>query len=169
MDKQILQQYSDALARVKYIRQSIEKLTKKLDEMGSNGYCVADSVTKGKKGKKPLGTAVVTGFPYPEYSRAKMALTAKKAALQQEELELLELSSCVEEYICSIQDIEARNILSLYYIENLNWVQVAQYMNGLYGRRKRYTENSCRRKHDRFLEKNERNLKNDGFDGLDVL
>lgn len=154
MDKQILQQYADALARVKYIRQSVEKLTRKLDEMGSRGYQVADSVTKGKKGKKTLGTTVVTGFPYPEYGRTKLKLAAKKANLQQEEQELLELSSCAEKYISGIKDIEVRNILSLYYIDNLNWVQVAQRMNGLYGGRKHYTENGCRRKHDRFLEKN---------------
>lgn len=153
MDKQILQQYADALARVKYIRESIDKLSKKLEQMGSRGYCVSDSVTKGKKGKRPLGTAVVTGFPHREYGRAKLSLESKKKILEEEELELLELSSDVEEYISGIKDIEVRNILSLYYIDDLNWVQVAQRMNGMYGK-KNYTDSSCRRKHDRFIEKN---------------
>lgn len=152
MDKQILQQYVDALARVKYIKESTEKLYKKLEQMGSKGYCVSDSVNRGKKGKRPLGTTVVTGFPHKEYSKTKLLLEAKKKILEGEELELLELSSDVEEYISGIKDIEVRNILSLYYIDNLNWVQVAQRMNRLYGK-KNYTDSGCRRKHDRFLEK----------------
>lgn len=153
MDKQILQQYADALARVKYIRASIDRLSAKLGQMGSRDCCVSDSVTMGKKGKRLLGTAVVTGFPYREYGRTKLSLEAKKKILQEEEQELLELSCDVEEYISGIKDIEVRNILSLYYVDDLNWVQVAQRMNGLYGK-KNYTDSSCRRKHDRFLEKN---------------
>ena len=58
----------------------------------------------------------------------------------------------MEEYISGIADIEVRNILTLYYVEDLTWVKVAHKMNEK--GRKKYTEDSCRHKHDRFIEKN---------------
>lgn len=157
MEKHMLQTYSDALARVKLIRESIENLSGKINQMSAGEYCVSDSVTRGKKGKKPLGTVVIRGVPCPEYYRKKDTLKKRKIHLQKEERELLELTSQVEEYIAGIPDVEIRNILSLYYVDDLNWVQVAHRMNGMYKGGRKYTDGSCRRKHDRFLEKDEKN------------
>ncbi len=153
MEKHILQKYSDALARVKLIRKSIEDLNNKIIRMNTEECCVSDSVTKGRKGKKSLGTIVIRGVPYMEYYRMTDTLKKRKIRLQKEELELLELTSMVEEYIAGIQDVEIRNILSLYYIDDLNWVQVAHRMNCVYEKKRIYTDGGCRRKHDRFLEK----------------
>lgn len=153
MDKYILISYSDALARVKYLRGSIENLETKLSRMNRQGYYVADSVTTGKKGKKPLGIVTVAGFPYPAYDHIRKQLIEREKQLEQEEQKLLELTNKAEEYIGGLKDIEIRNILSLYYIEDLNWVQVAHRMNAIYSKKKRYTEGSCRLKHDRFIKK----------------
>ena len=72
----------------------------------------------------------------------------------QEDLELLELQTQVEEYISGLEDIEMRNILTLYYVEDRTWVQVAHGMNRIYQSKGRcYTADSCRCKHDRFLDK----------------
>ena len=156
MERHVLQMYSDALARVKLIRKSIDDLNRKIRQISTGEYRVADSVTRGKKGKKPLGTVVITGIPCPEYSRKKNLLKKRELRLQIEEQELLELASQVEEYIAGIEDVEIRNILSLYYVDDLNWIQVAHRMNGMYGGKRKYTDSSCRQKHDRFLEKNEK-------------
>lgn len=156
MKKYILQEYSDALARVKLIRKSIESLSKEIIQMNTGEYCVSDSVTRGRKGKKPLGTVVIRGIPYLEYYRKTDVLKKRRIHLEKEELELLKLTSMVEEYIAGIQDVEIRNILSLYYIDDLNWVQVAQRMNWMYEKKRAYTDGGCRRKHDRFLENNEK-------------
>lgn len=156
MKKHILQQYSDLLARVKFVRKSIDDLNRKISQISTGEYCVTDSVTKGKRGKKPLGTVVITGVPYPEYNRKKNLLKKRERRLKIEEQELLELTSQVEEYIAGIEDVEIRNILSLYYIDDLNWVQVAHRMNGIYEGKRKYTDSSCRRKHDRFLDKIEK-------------
>lgn len=151
--KTILEQYSDSKARVKYLRQSVEKLERKIEEIEQEGYKVSDSVTCGRKGKKPLGTVKISGFPVPEYDRLKEVLEKRKTVLQKEEQELNILTVDVEKYIAGIEDVEIRNILSLYYVEDLSWVQVAHRMNGLYRKKKAYSDSSCRRKHDRFLEK----------------
>ena len=153
MDKNILDQYADALARVKYLRQSVKSLEDKLESMNHQGYYVTDSVNRGKRGKKSLGNVTIAGFPHSEYSRLRRILEKRKGILEFEEQNLLECTTLVEEYISKLEDVEIRNILSLYYVEELTWLQVSFRMNGLYRKKKSYTESSCRRKHDRFLEK----------------
>ncbi len=152
MEKYILVSYSDALARVKYLRKSIRDLEAKLERMEEPGYYVTDTVTKGRKGKKSLGNVTVSGFPRQSYNHTRHMLAIRKKQMEKEEQKLLELTNEAEEYISSIGNIEIRNILSLYYIEDLNWVQVAHRMNEMYGG-KEYTESSCRQKHERFLKK----------------
>lgn len=153
MDKSILIQYSDALARVKLLREHLGKKQRQLDRIGQHGYVVSDSVTLGKRGKKPLGTIRITGYPVSESQRASKEYEKQYENLMKEEQGLLDLQTMVEEYISGIEDIEMRNIMTLYYVEDLpNWVQVAHGMNCLYPKRS-YTESSCRQKHDRFLEK----------------
>ena len=63
---------------------------------------------------------------------------------------LLELINRAEEFIEGIEDIELRNIFTLYYIEDMTWVQVAHRMNELY-QMETYTESGCRQKHSRYM------------------
>lgn len=153
MDKGILQKYSDARARIKYLRRTIEELNNKIEKLEHSDYgLVGDTVAMGKRGKKPLGTVKITGFPVPEYQDTVKLLKRRKELLAHQEEELLRLTNEVEEFIESIEDTEMQNILTLYYIEGLIWVQVAFRMNELYDN-KNYTTDSCRVKHDRFLKK----------------
>lgn len=155
MNKMILSKYSDAKARIKQLRMTIEKLEYKIDRLKHMDYgLVGDTVTKGKRGKKPLGTVKISGFPVPEYKEVEYQLKLRKEILNQQEMNLLSLTNEVEIFIDSIADIELQNILTLYYIENLTWMQVACRMNELYQMEK-YTENSCRCKHDRYLQNSE--------------
>lgn len=151
--KELLIQYSAALSRVKKLRQSVMHLENRIAEMDKCGFYVADVVTCGKKRKKYLGKVTIAGFPHEEYQRIKLLYEKRKSNLMQEEQKLLELIIKVEERISKISDIEMRDLLTLYYIEDLNWVQVALRMNK-FAKGKKYTESSCRQKHDRYLEKN---------------
>ena len=151
LEKHVLQEYSDALARVKLIRKSIESLAEKIKQITTGDFYVSDSVTRGKKGKKSLGTVTIKGIPYPEYFRKKETLRKRWIHLEKEEMELLELTSMVEEYIFQIQDIEIRNIMSLYYIDDLNWLQVAHRMNEINQKNSTNTQTSCTTKNHRFL------------------
>lgn len=68
---------------------------------------------------------------------------------------LSELIAQEEEYTAGIEDVKMRNIMTLYYVKGLTWVQVAHKMNEIYPNSLRdCTESGCRQKHDRFLEKN---------------
>lgn len=149
----VLTQYADAVARIKYLRRKIDNLESRLSRMMNTDYGIAsDTVTCGKKGKKPLGTIKITGFRHKDYTDTENKLLQKKLELKQREEKLMELQAEAEEFIESVDDIEIRNILSLYYIDNLTWNQVALKMNDLY-KKKNYTESACRNKHNRFLKK----------------
>lgn len=153
MDKDILIEYSDMKAEIKDLRQRIEKDRCELAKL--NSMIVTDSVTCGKKGKKPIKTVKIQGRPTMYISRKEKALERNIRRLEELELELLDLTNKAEEYIDSIEKSELRTMFRLYYIDDLTWVQVAHRMNALFPKKKiKYTEDSCRMRNNRFFEKN---------------
>lgn len=152
MDKNILIEYADVKEEIKDLRRRIEQNKKELSRL--NGQIVMDSVSCGKKGKKPLGTVKITGRPVTAISRKESLLNKRIRRLEELEEELLELTIQVDEYIETIEKSELRIIFRLYYIDDLTWYQVALRMNQNFPKRKvKYTEDNCRMRHNRFLEK----------------
>ena len=152
MDKNILIEYADMKKEIKDLRRRIEQNKKELSRL--NGQIVMDSVLCGKKGKKPLGTVKITGRPVTAISRKESLLNKRIRRLEELEEELLELTIQVDEYIETIEKSELRIIFRLYYIDDLTWYQVALRMNQNFPKRKvKYTEDNCRMRHNRFLEK----------------
>ena len=152
MDRNILIEYADMKEEIKDLRRRIEQNKKELSRL--NGQIVMDSVSCGKKGKKPLGTVKITGRPVTAISRKESLLNKRIRRLEELEEELLELTIQVDEYIETIEKSELRIIFRLYYIDDLTWYQVALRMNQNFPKRKvKYTEDNCRMRHNRFLEK----------------
>lgn len=152
MDKNILIEYADMKEEIKDLRRRIEQNKKELFRL--NGQVVMDSVSCGKKGKKPLGTVKITGRPVTAISRKESLLNKRIRRLEELEEGLLELTIQVDEYIETIEKSELRIIFRLYYIDDLTWYQVALRMNQNFPKRKvKYTEDNCRMRHNRFLEK----------------
>lgn len=152
MDKNILIEYADMKEEIKDLRRRIEQNKKELFRL--NGQAVMDSVSCGKKGKKPLGTVKITGRPVTAISRKESLLNKRIRRLEELEEGLLELTIQVDEYIETIEKSELRMIFRLYYIDDLTWYQVALRMNQNFPKRKvKYTEDNCRMRHNRFLEK----------------
>ena len=150
MDKNILIEYADMKEEIKDLRRRIEQNKKELSRL--NGQVVMDSVSCGKKGKKPLGTVKITGRPVTAISRKESLLNKRICRLEELEEELLELTIQVDEYIETIEKSELRIIFRLYYIDDLTWYQVALRMNQNFPKRKvKYTEDNCRMRHNRFL------------------
>lgn len=155
MDKKILIEYADMKEEIKDLRRRIAEDKKKIEQL--NKITVQDSVACGKKGNKPLRTVKITGLPNKELGRRKYLLENRITKLRMLETDLLEKQIQVEEYISQIKKSEIRMILRFYYIDDMNWVQVAHKMNEIFPKkRKAYTEDSCRCKHNRYLEKNEK-------------
>lgn len=155
VDKQILIEYADMKEEIKDLRRRIQEDKKALDKL--NKTVVTDSVTCGKKGKKPLRTVKIHGKPTMAIIRKQAAYERKIAQLELLEADLLEKQTQVEEYIQQVEKSEIRMILRFYYIDDLNWIQVAHRMNRAFPKRKKvYTDDGCRCKHNRFLEKIEK-------------
>lgn len=141
MDKRILVQYADLQQEVIEIREKVEKLEQQIDKIESEG-AVIDKVMGGEGGLQPFK---IEGIPYPEYSRKKTLLYARKATLSELELELLETLNEVESFISSINDSHIRRIVNLRVVEGLSWRKVADRIGG-------NTEDSVRMTFERFMK-----------------
>lgn len=141
VSKEILIQYSDLQQECKEVREKIEKLEKQIAKIESEGS-VVDKVRGGEGG---LQSFKIEGFPYPEYSRKKTLLYARKATLSELEMELLETLNRVEEFIASISDSHIRRIVNLRVVDGLSWGEVARRIGG-------NTEDSVRMAFNRFIE-----------------
>lgn len=151
MDKSILSEYADMKEEIKDLRRRIAENQRRIDQLKKT--VVSDSVSCGKKGKKPIRTVKIKGFPQMEINRRIALMEKRKAKLQMLETDLTEKQLQVEEYIQSIEKSELRIMFRLYYIDNLTWYQVAMRMNQIFPKRRvKYTEDNCRMKHNRFLE-----------------
>lgn len=152
MDKNVLIQYVEMKEEIKGLRRRIHENERELAKL--ENMIVTDSVTRGKRGKKPLGTVKITGRPTAAISMKQSLLKKRNKKLEVLETELLELTNQAEEYIETIPKSELRIIFRLYYIDDLTWYQVALKMNQKFPKRRiKYTEDNCRMRHNRFLEK----------------
>lgn len=152
MDRNALVEYADVKEEIKDLRRRIEKDRKELERL--NKTVVTDSVTRGKKGKKPLGTVTIRGVSVSRVERKSVALEKNIALLEGLENSLLEKQTQAEEYIQQIEKSELRIMFRLYYIDDLPWYKVAMRMNQIFPKRNiKYTEDSCRVRHNRFFEK----------------
>ena len=156
MERNILVEYVDMLEEIKDLRRRIQDDQKKINQLSQT--IVSDSVTCGKKGKKPLRTVKIKGFPNMEINRRIGLLKKRKAKMMLLESDLLEKQVQVEEYIDGIDKSELRMMFRLYYLDNLTWYQVALRMNQVFPKRRiKYTEDSCRMRNKRYFEKIEEN------------
>ena len=152
MDKNVLIQYVEMKEEIKDLRRRIHENERELAKM--ENMIVTDSVTRGKRGKKPLGTVKITGRPTAAITLKQKLLKKRNDRLTALEAELLELTNQAEEYIETIPKSELRIIFRLYYIDDLTWYQVALKMNQKFPKRRiKYTEDNCGMRHNRFLEK----------------
>lgn len=143
VSKEILTQYNDLLEEAKEVRERISQTEKQIAKIEEEGK-VIDTVSGGPGGIQHFK---IEGFPYPEYSRKKSLLYARKSILANLELELLETLNQVEKFIASVEDSRMRRIITLRVIDNLSWNGVADRIGG------GNTEDSVKKSFYRFMEK----------------
>ena len=152
--KDILIQYCELREEIKDLRERIDRDELRLQKIEKEGV-VSDTVT-GTRADGTIGSIKITGFPIPEYSTVKAMLKKRIAKLQIMEDELHEAVNAVDDFINAIPKSDLRQMFRFYYIDDMTWRRVATNMNKRFpNRRISYTEESCRKRHDRFLEKNE--------------
>lgn len=153
MTKEILIEYCELRQEAADLRLRIERDQRRLSEMQEKGYVVSDTV-KGTRKDGTIGPIKITGFPEPAYGDTKAMLKKRIAKLEIVESDLLAAVNKVDDYIETIPKSELRQIFRLYYLDDLTWAQVALQMNVRYPKKRmKYTEDGCRMKHNRYLEK----------------
>lgn len=153
MTKEILIEYCELRQEAADLRLRIERDQRRLSEMQEKGYVVSDTV-KGTRKDGTIGPIKITGFPEPAYEDTKAMLKKRIAKLEIIESDLLAAVNKVDDYIETIPKSELRQIFRLYYLDDLTWAQVALQMNVRYPKKRmKYTEDGCRMKHNRYLEK----------------
>lgn len=147
----ILEEYADMKEEIKDLRRRIDKNQKELDKL--NDQIVTDSVTCGKKGKKPIRTVKIQGKPSLYIVRKKKTLERSTARLENLELKILEMQNQAEEYIEQIEKSELRTMFRLYFIDDLSYPKVALEMNNRFPKRKiKYTEDNIKKRIQRYFE-----------------
>lgn len=150
MDKNILIEYADMKEEIKDLRRRIEKNQRELDKL--NKMVVTDSVTCGKKGHKPIRTVKIQGRPTMAIEKKRNALEKNIKKMDLLEIELLELTNQVEEYIQTIEKSELRMMFRLYFIDDLSYAKVAMRMNQKFPKRKvKYTDENVKKRIQRFF------------------
>jgi DNA polymerase III epsilon subunit-like protein len=147
LEKHVLAQYTELLKEREDIRRRLKRTEARLEKIEEGGCLVADSVTCGKRGKKPLGTKVIRGIPFPELKELLRRLGIQKAQLERAEAKVTESVRAAEDFIQGVTDSRMRRLLRYRYLDGLGWTEVAIRMGG------RHTEDSCRMAVERFLAK----------------
>lgn len=151
MEKEILMEYADVRVELKEMRKRIEEDQIELCKLENS--VVIDSVSRGKKGKKSLGSVKITGKPEGLIKRKQQLLNKRIMLRELKEIELLEKQTQAEEYIQSIEKSEFRMMLMYFFIDDLSYVQTAEQMNKKYPKRQiRYTEENVRKRIQRFFQ-----------------
>lgn len=151
LEKEILMEYADMKVEVKDLRRRIEKDRSQLWKLENS--IVTDSVSRGKKGKKSLGSVKITGKPDGLIERKRQQLKRKIALQEQLEVELLEKQTQAEEFIQTVEKSEMRTMLRFYFIDDLTYAQTAERMNALYPKRRiRYTDENVKKRIQRFFQ-----------------
>lgn len=149
-----LSQYCELREEIKDLNQRIEADQRRLEKIEQEGM-VSDSV-KGTRADGTIGSIRITGFPVPEYDKVKSMIEKRLAKLQIMEDELQEALNAIDDFINKIPKSDLRMIFRFYYIDDMTWAKVALNMNSRFPKRRiKYTEDNCRKRHDRYLEKNE--------------
>ena len=144
IDKNVLEQYTSIKKEIADLERMIAESNSKIKKFEKQ--VVSDTVT-GTRPDLTIGPIKITGIAQQQIDRENELNRNRIQKMKRFKKKLEKLVAEVEEYIQKIPDSEVRRIARMRYIENLSWRRVAVHMG------KGYTEDSCRIKMDRFLEK----------------
>ena len=151
MDKNVLIQYVEMKEEIKDLRRRIHENERELAKL--ENMIVTDSVTRGKRGKKPLGTVKITGRPTTAINTKRNSLKKRNKKLIALEEELLELTNQAEEYIETIPKSELRIMFRFYFLDGMSYPKAADQMNQRFPKRRiKYTDENIKKRIQRYFE-----------------
>lgn len=151
MEKNILEQYIEIKEEIQDLHDRIDRDQRRLLRLKKDGL-VSDTV-RGTRKDGTTGPIKITGYPIPEYYQINSMIKKRVAKLHILEDELQEAVNAVDDFIETIPRSDLRMIFRFRYLDDLTWAAVAIAMNDHFPKKRiKYTEDSCRMRHDRFLK-----------------
>lgn len=146
MDKDILRQYESVLKEIEDEEKRILSIEKEIEAMRPEQREVTDVVSKGKRGKKALGTCRIHGYEDHKDINKKTAWLRKRRANKARHIAMLDDMVCeAENYIYNLPESETRRLLQFRLIDKRSWNDVATGMG------EGYTAEACRQTFSRFM------------------
>lgn len=146
-DKSVLKQYLAIRKEIEAEESRIDKLQREIDSMRPKDREVTDVVTKGKRGKKPLGICIIRGNGDYEDINKKCANLRERRAKKELHVVALERKVIdVEAFLYNMEESELRSIIMYSCVDGMNWKEVAEAMGA------GYTEEACKKKFSRFMK-----------------
>lgn len=142
MTRDILEQYINLNKECVEVEERIRQTERQLAEIEKGGT-VIDSVSGGLGGTQHFK---IEGFPIGEYTRKKNLLLSRQLVLLNLNIQILEMTTEIEKFICGINDSFIRRIIDLRVMRGLSWNDVAAKMG--YGN----TEDSIKKAYYRYVD-----------------
>lgn len=126
----------------------ILELRRQIDRMSPRERYISDTVSKGKKGKKPLGVVKIeSDQDYSVINAKRAVLYRRMARWHAQTAQIADQIADIEELISHVEDVDTRRILAWYCIDGLpTWKDVADRMG------EGWTEDACRKRYARFVK-----------------
>ena len=143
-----LRHYVALTREIRQLDARIHALQEELDGMSPRSDPVADTVTRGKKGKKPLGVVKIEGEQsYEKINRKKAELAGRialwKALKEEAQADVAEISKIISE----IEDPDTRRMIGYYCLDgHPNWDEVAAMMG------EGWTGAACKMRYHRLMK-----------------
>lgn len=154
--REALEQYCEKKQEIKDLKCRIDKEERYLEKIKREGM-VSDTV-KGTRKDGTFGPIKITGYPIPEHKKMETMIKKRLEKLHIMEDELLEAMNRVDDFINAIPRSDLRTMFRMYYLDDMTWEFVAMKMNYAFPNKKTpYTKDNCRMRHNRYLEKVEKN------------
>lgn len=146
VSKDILKQYTALKQEEEELKRRRQSISAQIINLEERTRIVSDTVTCGKKNKKPLKTVTIKGIdqrPAGVIARKRKALNQLMVRLDELDAEILDTLVLCEDFIKTVQDSRMRLIIRYHILDGLTWARTASKMNT--------TEDSIRKAYDRFM------------------
>ena len=130
--KEILKQYTALKQEEEELKRRRQSISAQIINLEERTRIVSDTVTCGKKNKKPLRTVKIQGIdqrPAGVIARKRKALNQLMQRLDELDAEILDTLVACEEYLKTVDDSWIRQGIRYRYIDGLEWSQVGKKMN----------------------------------------
>lgn len=109
-------------------------------------------VVKGSRPDLTIGPIAVRGIPVAEIERKRNRLRTLRSHLTALEEQLDEQQQAVEQMLAEMPHTIVREMLKERFLYQKRWKDVATAMNGKYPKKKKFTEDSCKKRVQRYLK-----------------